>query len=251
MSHPAISRSSPTRLFLAWGVHLFTASGAVLAVMALLAIGVGDFSRAALLMLVALAIDSVDGTLARAVGVSEVLPDIDGRRLDDIVDYLNYAIVPVAFMAAAGLILSWGWLIPPVLASAYGFSQHDAKTEDDFFLGWPSYWNVLALYLWLLALSPEVGTLWVVGCTVAVFVPLKYVYASRIKQRLLRQTATIGGLAWALVLGVAILLPDLARSLRLVEISLIYPAYYVVLSIWLGDWKRGWRQASGGFANTR
>jgi len=241
MGHPAISRSTPARLFLAWGVHLFTASGAVLAVVALLAIGVGDFSRAALLMLLALAIDSVDGTLARAVGVSEVLPDIDGRRLDDIVDYLNYAIVPAAFMAAGGLILSWGWVILPVLSSAYGFSQQEAKTEDDFFLGWPSYWNVLALYLWLLAMSPEAGTTWVVACSVAVFVPFKYIYASKIKQPRLRRAATVGGLVWALVLGVAILLPDLARSLRLVEISLIYPAYYVGLSIWLGNWKRGWR----------
>jgi len=213
----------------------------VLAVVALLAIGVGDFSRAALLMLLALAIDSVDGTLARAVGVSEVLPDIDGRRLDDIVDYLNYAIVPAAFMAAGGLILSWGWVILPVLSSAYGFSQQEAKTEDDFFLGWPSYWNVLALYLWLLAMSPEAGTTWVVACSVAVFVPFKYIYASKIKQPRLRRAATVGGLVWALVLGVAILLPDLARSLRLVEISLIYPAYYVGLSIWLGNWKRGWR----------
>jgi phosphatidylcholine synthase len=241
MGHPAISRSAPARLFLAWGVHLFTASGAVLAVMALLAIGVGDFSRAALLMLLALAIDSVDGTLARAVGVSEVLPGIDGRRLDDIVDYLNYAIVPAAFMAAAGLTLSWGWVILPVLSSAYGFSQQEAKTEDDFFLGWPSYWNVLALYLWLLAMSPEAGTTWVVACSIAVFVPFKYIYASKIKQPRLRHAATIGGLVWALVLGVAILLPDLARSLRLVQISLIYPAYYVGLSIWLGNWKRGWR----------
>jgi phosphatidylcholine synthase len=242
MSHPAIPKASSGQLLLAWGVHLFTASGAVLGALALLSIGTGDFSRAALLMLLALAIDSVDGSMARAARVSEVLPGINGRRLDDIVDYLNYAIVPAAFMAGAGLIPSWGWLTLPVLASAYGFSQQEAKTEDDFFLGWPSYWNVLALYLWLLDLSPATGTAWVVVCSIAVFVPLKYVYVSRLKQPLLRSSAIAGGLIWALVLAAAILLPELARRLWLVEISLIYPACYVGLSIWLGNWKRGWRR---------
>jgi len=243
MGHPAISKPSPGRLLLAWSVHLFTASGAVLAALALLSIGSGNFSRAALLMLLALAIDSVDGSMARAVRVSEVVPRIDGRRLDDIVDYLNYAVVPVVFMAGAGLILAWGWLVLPILASAYGFSQNNAKTEDDFFLGWPSYWNVVALYLWLLEISPAAGTAWVVTFSIAIFIPLKYVYPSRIKPPRLRSIATVGGLIWSLVLAAAILFPDLDRRLWLTEISLLYPAYYVGLSIWLGDWKRGWHKA--------
>ena len=99
-----------TRLVLAWGVHLFTASGAVVGALALLSIWTGELANAALLMIVALVIDSVDGTLARAVGVSEVLPQIDGRRLDDMVDYLNFVIVPVVFMASAGCLPSWTWV---------------------------------------------------------------------------------------------------------------------------------------------
>lgn len=241
MAHPAIPKPSPGRRVLAWGAHVFTASGAVVGAAALLAIGAGDFSRAALLMLLALAIDSVDGAMARAARVSEVLPGIDGRRLDDIVDYLNFAVVPAAFMAAAGLLLSWGWLALPLLASAYGFSQRDAKTEDDFFRGWPSYWNVVALYLWLLELSPAAGTAWTAACAVAVFVPVKYVYPSRLKKPLLRWTAAGGGLAWGLLLTAAILLPDLRHRLPLAEVSLLYPAYYTGLSMWLGNWQRGWR----------
>ncbi len=162
MTSPAAARQSTRRQTLAWGVHLLTASGAVFGAVALLAIMAGDLSRALLLMGVTLFIDSVDGTLARRVGVAEVLPRIDGRRLDDIVDYLNFVIVPVVFMVAAGSLLHWSFAALPILASAYGFSQNEAKTEDDFFLGWPSYWNVVAAYLWLLHLSPLAGTLIVV-----------------------------------------------------------------------------------------
>ena len=82
------------RQTLAWGVHAFTASGAVIGALALLAIAGGDLPRAALFMLLALAIDSVDGPLARAVRGRDVLPTIDGRRLDDMVEFLNYVIVP-------------------------------------------------------------------------------------------------------------------------------------------------------------
>jgi phosphatidylcholine synthase len=115
-------------------------------------------------MLAALAINSVDGTLARAFGVAEVLPGIDGRRLDDLVDYLNYVIVPAVFMVSSDALPGWGWAALPVLASAYGFSQREAKTDDDFFLGFPSYWNVVAIYLWQLDLSPALSAAIVATC---------------------------------------------------------------------------------------
>lgn len=228
------------RIALAWGVHLFTASGAVVGGLAILAIHAGDLATAALLMIAALVIDAVDGTLARAVGVREVLPDIDGRRLDDMVDYLNFVIVPVVFMASAGSLPGWGWVVPPILASAYGFSQADAKTADDFFLGWPSYWNVLAFYCWLLDFSPTAGAVWVSVLSLAIFVPLKYVYPSKLPQAFFRHTLNGGGLLWAAVLVVAILSPDLAERFFLVELSLGYLVYYMALSVWLGKWQDGW-----------
>src|SRR5262249_48114313 len=146
---------------IAWSVHLFTASGAVLGVFSLWEIGRGGFARAAIYMLAALAIDSVDGTFARRVGVAERLPRIDGRTLGDVVGYLNYGIVPVVFMLQLGAFAHWSLVALPVLAASYGFAQVDVKTDDDFFLGWPSYWNVVALYVWLLALSPTAASLWV------------------------------------------------------------------------------------------
>jgi phosphatidylcholine synthase len=225
----------PRRVGLAWGVHAFTASGAVVGAVALLAVVAGNLPQAAILMIAALAIDSVDGTMARAVRVAEVLPGIDGRRLDDIVDFLNYVIVPVVFLVAAGYLDPW-WAAAPILASAYGFAQHDAKTEDDFFLGFPSYWNVVALYVWLLDAEPLTATVVVVALSVAVFVPLKYVYPSKMPV-LRRTTNALGGL-WVVALALAVAAPELARRVRLAEITLAYPAWYFLLSFRYGGLAR-------------
>ncbi len=236
MTGAEASDPKPARVFLAWGVHLFTASGAVLAAVALFATMGGGYGAAALLMLAALFIDSVDGTLARRVDVAKVVPNIDGRRLDDIVDFLNYAIVPTVFLLAIGALPHWALSALPVLASAYGFSQQDAKTEDDFFLGWPSYWNVVAIYVWLLDVGALAATCWVVLFTLAVFVPLKYVYPSKL--RVWRVPTVTLALAWGALLVAAIVFPERTRAFRLVEISLLFPAYYMALSAWLGGWIR-------------
>ncbi len=220
------------RRALAWAVHLLTASGAVVGAVALLAIGAGDFRLSALLMLVALAVDSVDGTLARIVGVERLLPRVDGRRLDDMVDFLNYVIVPAVFMVAAGVLSSYWWAALPILASAYGFSQTEAKTQDDFFLGFPSYWNVVALYLWLFEISPTASAAWVTGLSILVFVPIRYVYPSKL--RVLGRTTQIAAALWMGVTAVAVLNPGWAVPLPLAEVSLAFPVYYVLLSLWLG-----------------
>jgi len=220
----------------AWSVHLFTATGAVVGLMALLAIYAGDYHRAALLMLVALSIDSVDGTLARRARVAEVIPGFDGRRLDDMTDFFNYALVPMFFMATAGLVGSWVWIVPPILASAYGFSQTDAKTEDDFFLGFPSYWNMVALYLWIFGVSPGTGAAILLVLSVAVFVPLKYVYPSKAPR--LRRTTNALGTLWVVAFAVAVAFPERTAPLRLAELTLAFPIYYIALSAWLGGWRR-------------
>ena len=227
---------SPGRLLLAWGVHLFTASGAVIAALALLAIVQQRYVTAGLLMLAALFIDSVDGTLARRVGVARAVPRIDGRRLDDVVDFLGYAIVPTVFLLAIGALPHWGLAAVPILASSYGFSQHDAKTEDDFFLGWPSYWNVVALYIWLLGIGPGLATAIVSAFALAVFVPLKYIYPSKL--RVWRTATTLGALVWGACVVFALLFPEPAARVHLLELSLVYPAYYMGLSAWLGGWFR-------------
>jgi phosphatidylcholine synthase len=237
---PATARipsRSPTRRALAWCVHLLTASGAVMAALALVALARGELEWLGLLMLAALFVDSVDGTLARRVGVAEQIPELDGRRLDDMVDFLNYVVVPVVFLVWLGAIHP-ALSALPVLASAYGFAQREAKTEDDFFLGWPSYWNVVALYIWRLEIGPLFASAVVIFFSAAIFVPLKYVYPSKL--RALRRTTVVLALAWGALMILAVLFPDRARALRLTELSLGFVAWYVGLSAWLGRW---WRRS--------
>jgi phosphatidylcholine synthase len=183
-------------------------------------------------MLVALVIDSVDGTLARAARVTEVLPGIDGRRLDDIVDYLNYVVVPAVFMVSAGSLVHWSFGAAPILASAYGFAQTDAKTDDHFFVGFPSYWNVVAIYLWALDASPLLGTAIVVALSAAVFVPLKYLYPSRMPS--FRRSTNAAAGAWLIVLAAALAFPSAAWREGALQASLAFPAYYLGMSFWLG-----------------
>jgi phosphatidylcholine synthase len=232
VSTEVADRRSPSRVAFAWGVHAFTASGGVVGLAALLAAGAGDLRAAGLLMLVALVIDSVDGTLARAARVTEVLPGIDGRRLDDIVDYLNYVVVPAVFMVSAGSLVHWSIGAAPILASAYGFAQTDAKTDDHFFVGFPSYWNVVAIYLWALETSPWTGTLIVVGLSAAVFVPLKYLYPSRMPA--FRRSTNAAAGAWLIVLAAALAFPAAAWRSAALQVSLLFPAYYLVMSFVLG-----------------
>jgi phosphatidylcholine synthase len=226
---------------MAWSVHLFTASGAVLGVFALRELGRGGFSRAAVYLLAAFAIDCADGTLARRVGVAQHVPGIDGRRLDDIVDFVSYTIVPVMFLLAQGAFVHWGFAAVPVLASAYGFAQVDAKTEDDFFRGWPSYWNVVAIYVWLFDLSPAAGSAWIALFSALIFVPLKYAYPSKLRR--LRAVTAVGGTLWGIAMALVAVQPPGPDRLRAAELSLVFPAYYVALSAWLGQWWRLGRRA--------
>ena len=224
------------RRILAWGVHLFTACGAVVGAGALVAIANGAWTPALLLMLAGLFIDAVDGMLARSADVDRQAPRIDGRRLDDIVDYVNYVIVPVVFMVATGLLPHWAWAAAPVLASAYGFSQVAAKTDDDFFLGFPSYWNVLAIYLFLLQASPSTSALLVAVLSVGVFVPWKYIYPSKLRSHR-AFTFTLAIFCFAAV-SWSVLDPQRSRSLHLVELSLVFPAWYLWPSWHLGGLMR-------------
>ena len=144
----------------AYGVHLLTASGAVCGLLALQGIAGGRFKTALVWMAVAVVIDGVDGPLARSVGVSRVLPGIDGTLLDNVVDYLNYVVVPAFLIVEASLVplrleVVGGAAI--CLSSAFQFTRIDAKTPDHFFRGFPSYWNVLAFYLLVLRPDPRLN----------------------------------------------------------------------------------------------
>jgi len=218
----------------AWGVHLYTASGAVLALLALDAIGRDHYATAFTWMAVAMFVDCTDGTLARRARVKEVLPNFDGSKLDDIVDYLNYVLVPIALIYRSGLLpgglLGLGVAAMPLLASGYGFCESEAKTPDHFFTGFPSYWNVVVLYLYVLGWPRWANVFVLVSLSVLVFVPIRYLYASRTATA--RTVTYVGGALWAVsVFWLLAQFPSPSRTLA--KISLLYPAYYVALSLWL------------------
>jgi phosphatidylcholine synthase len=218
---------------LAWAVHLYTASGAVWALAALAATVGGDSRGAFLWMAVALFVDSTDGTLARAARVKEVVPQYDGSRLDDIVDYLNYVLVPVFFALMNGMLPATYalWIGAfPLIASAYGFCQAAAKTSDFFFTGFPSYWNIAIFYLYVLDMPPRVTAGVLIVLSVLVFVPIGYIYPSRTRSH--RPLTLSLGALWGIAMLVALF--ELPRPSRwLVWGSLVFPIYYFALSFYL------------------
>jgi phosphatidylcholine synthase len=244
---PGRKKRPPLRPFLGWCVHFYTALGLVCAAgvaVALFEGGPAAFRWAFVLMLVATLIDATDGTLARAVRIREAVPSFDGRRLDDIIDFLTYSALPLLLIWRAHILPPGheAWLLLPLLASAYGFCQVSAKTDDGFFLGFPSYWNLVALYLYLLhvyVLPPpglpgwlSVGVL--VGLALLTFVPTRYLYPSQ-KGRL-NLVTNVFGVVWAAMLAwVLYRLPvdgsEADGATRwLIVFSLLFPVYYLGVS---------------------
>lgn len=174
----------PTRYIFAWAVHIFTASAAFLGVLTLLEISEHRYLQAFWLMGITILIDAIDGTFARLVGVKEVLPGIDGTLLDNIVDYLNYVVTPCFFLLVKTDMIPPSislWLIAGItLTSAYQFCQEDAKTPDHFFKGFPCYWNFAVFYMFIFNSSP-IANAYILGILcVLIFIPIKYVYPSRL-----------------------------------------------------------------------
>jgi phosphatidylcholine synthase len=218
----------------AWLVHAFTASGVVLAYLALESIVQGAVRDAFLYLAIATAVDSVDGALARLARVKERTPQFDGALLDNIIDYLTFTLVPVFLLRQqrllpddpAGIAIAAAVL----LSSAYGFCRTDAKTPDHFFTGFPSYWNIVALYMVALGTSPLTNAIFLLIFVGLVFVPIGYVYPSRTPKW---RALTIGlGLAWGVAMAIVIwTLPSPSPSLAWG--SLLYPVYYGALSLYL------------------
>ena len=214
---------------IAWLVHLFTATGAIWGFLSIIAINQQQWRLAFLWIAIAVLVDGLDGFLARAAHVHRVLPNFDGALLDNIVDYLNYVFVPAYFLYAAGLLPQQLELVLPItvlLASAYQFSQSDAKTDDHFFKGFPSYWNIVVVYLIMLGVSPWISAAIILFFSVMVFIPIKYIYPSR--TNILPRLTLALGLVWAIMMVVmGILFPD--QPAWLVWLSLLYPAYYYAI----------------------
>ena len=226
---------SPTRPRVAAGlVHAYTATGSVLALLMVHFSYRGEVQTVLWLFLVAMVVDATDGFLARYFHVKRVMPEFDGALLDNVVDYLTYAFAPMVLLWANGYlpggVLGGVCASVPLLASCYQFCRSDAKTDDHFFLGFPSYWNIVAFYVIVAEMSVGMTVAVLAVCTVLVFVPVKYVYPSRTAA--LWHLNMAFAVAWLAAYAViTALLPDAPPWL--VTLSLAYPAYYLAVSLWL------------------
>lgn len=218
---------------LPWVAHVYTATGAVIALLATGVTFAHNFRAAFIYLVVAMLVDGTDGVLARALKVEQRLPHYDGARLDDIVDYLTYVFVPVLIVWQAELVpVPFPVCAAMLLASAYGFGQADAKvkTGDHFFTGFPSYWNIAVVYLYVWQLAPIVNAVILLVLALLVFVPIRYVYPSRTVA--LKAPTLVLGSTWAVAFTWMIWrLP--ATDGPWMTLSLVFPLYYFALSLWL------------------
>lgn len=220
------------------GVHLFTAAGSVIGLLGFAACNRGELRTVYILMLLTVLIDSADGSLARKFRVREVLPQIDGALMDNLVDFVNYSMLPAYVLLSTDLLPS-DFRLPGaalvLFSSCYQFSHTDAKTTDHYFRGFPSYWNIIVIYLALLGSSPWANSVAITTCAVMAFVPIYYVYPSR--TRTLRKLTLWLSLPWITLLFTAVLVSGSAElgrySYPVTIISLFYIVYYLALSLLL------------------
>ncbi|MBC7157818.1 MAG: phosphatidylcholine synthase [Rhodobacteraceae bacterium] len=163
-------------------VHLFTATGAVFAMLAMLEAAVGAWSLMFLWLVVAFAVDGFDGPLARHFEVKRNAPQIDGVLLDLIIDYLTYVFIPAFALFKSDLLPGWtGWfaIIVITFASALYFADTRMKTADNSFCGFPGCWNMVVLVFF--AVQPAFWVMLgiVIALAAAMFMPLKFIHPVR------------------------------------------------------------------------
>ena len=209
----------------AWAVHGFTGSGAVLGFLAIISILDNDLVGAFLWLGLALLIDGIDGTIARKVGVTDKTPNIDGSTLDNVIDYLNYVIIPA-------LIVYWFQMVPPgweiiipagmILVSLYTFANLNMKTSDYYFSGFPAVWNIAVLYFYILKTNSWLNLFVIAFFFILTFIPIKFIHPLRVKK--LRNLSIFATILWS------------ATSLKLIttnpEIN-IFSEERIVIAIWV------------------
>ncbi|MCC6949013.1 MAG: phosphatidylcholine synthase [Bradyrhizobiaceae bacterium] len=210
----------------AFGVHLFTAAGAAVAFLALIAAIAGEFTAMFALLGVALVIDGVDGMIARRLQVAEILPRWSGDTLDLVVDYLTYVFVPAVALASAGLmpqVLAIPAAIAILISSAIYFADKRMKTADGYFLGFPALWNLVAFYLFLIRPEPMLALAAIAVFVVLTFVPLPFVHPLRARRWPALNLLLL--VVWAALALVAVwyhLSPPSAYVLALVAIAIYF-----------------------------
>ena len=223
---------SASRKLLAWGVHIFTATGLIVGFLALVAIVNRDWRAALLWLFIAVLIDTVDGRLARTFRVKQVLPNVDGRMLDYVTDFINDVLLPTLLLYEAGLLPSSVRLVccaAILLVSCYHYTNLKAITDDFRFRGFPAMWNFVVFYLFVLGLSPLWNVVIIGVVCVSHFTPIDFIYPTR--------TVRLKKLTFSLVLvlavvNVSILIQYPLRNSVLLTVSLLIVGYLMAISLY-------------------
>jgi phosphatidylcholine synthase len=207
---PAVERAGSAEIgaaqwLSAFAVHILTASGAALGLLALMAAVDRDWPLMFLWLGLALIVDSLDGTAARQQRVAERLPRWSGDTLDLVVDFTTYVLVPAFAIAASGL-LPEGAGVPAavviVIASALYFADRNMKMADNSFRGFPALWNIAAFYLFIVRPEPWVGVAVIAALVVLTFVPVPFIHPFRVRR--LRALSVVLLVLWSVLASAAL-----------------------------------------------
>ncbi len=210
--------------------HIYTASGVLFAFWAALALYEKDIQTFLLTLSITVIIDATDGTMARYFDVKKNAPFIDGAMMDNIVDFITYTFLPILALVIFEVLpsnLTWVAFFP-LGASLYGFSQTQAKADASF-VGFPSYWNVLFLYLYTLQTPTAWTVLIVIFLSLMTFVPIRYLYPSRTSW--LQRTTLLLTIIWGAIVITLCFQPDALWAKQAALLSLFYPLYYTITSL--------------------
>lgn len=195
----------------AYSVHVFTATGVIFGFLALMATVEKQPFLAFMYLGIALLIDGIDGTLARAVGVKSVTPNVDGTTLDNVIDFFTYAIIPAAMIWCWDLVpMGWGAGMGAgvLLASCATYANSNMKTRDGYFVGFPAIWNLVVLYLLIFGIGQHASLLILLICMGLTFVPSTYVHPFRVRFLMpltvfmtLLWTLSVSALSWTVLLN--------------------------------------------------
>jgi len=206
MRDPEVKPGTPLANALAFSIHIFTASGAALALFALFAAIEHDWSLTFLLLGAALFVDGIDGTIARKLDVAARLPRWSGDVLDLVVDYLTYVFIPAFVVVASGLlppVAAIPCAVAIIISGALYFADRAMKTRDNYFSGFPAVWNVPVFYLLLLKPDPWIAVAGITLLVIATFVPIPFVHPFRVARLRMLSVALLA--VWSVLAFVAVL----------------------------------------------
>ncbi|GGM27784.1 phosphatidylcholine synthase [Pseudomonas asuensis] len=222
----------PSDKLKAWGAHGVTATGVVLALLATLALFDNQPKECLLWLGAALIVDGLDGTLARKLNTKSVLPHFDGSVLDLAIDYLTYVFIPALFIYKYIPLPSYTALFTVsviLVSSLFCFCNVNMKSSDNYFVGFPAAWNVVALYLYILSPAPWLTLLGVIGLAVLTLTRMKFLHPFRVRKFMPINIAVT--FVW-LLSSMLLILNHPEHSPTLLTVWFAMSAYFIGICIW-------------------